>query len=400
MSKLTKSFIDALPLPETQTDGRATQVIYRDSALPGFGLRVGSGGAKTFFIERRIKGRVKRISIGRYGLLTPSQARTKAQELLSSIILGDDPTTKKSTHKADSITLRQALDDYIAARKDLKKYSQYNYRRSMEVGLPDWMDKRLIDITKDMVESRHSDIGEKTPVMANHTMRVLKLIFNHAIAKYEDDSGKSVLTVNPVDRLTKGRAWYKVERRRTFLAHHELAAWYEAVSQIESSTTRDYLVFLLFTGLRKIEGVSLRWEDISFESSSFTIPDTKNGKPHTLPLTDFLTDLLKNRIAETKGGPWVFPSPITDSYIKNQTYAVHQVIGITSKPFSLHDLRRTFITIAESLDIPAYALKALLNHHNPNDVTAGYIISGVDRLREPMQKITDYLIKAIKLNDK
>ena len=59
-------------------------------------------------------------------------------------------------------------------------------------------------------------------------------------------------------------------------------------------------------------------------------------------------------------------------------------------PFTLDDLRRTFITIAESLDIPAYALKRLLNHKDPNDVTEGYIVSDVNRLREPMQRITDF----------
>jgi integrase len=59
--------------------------------------------------------------------------------------------------------------------------------------------------------------------------------------------------------------------------------------------------------------------------------------------------------------------------------------------FTLHDLHRTFITIAESLDIPAYALKRLLNHKDPNDVTAGYIVSDVNRLREPMQRITDFI---------
>lgn len=371
-------------------------MIYRDSSLPGFGLRVGSGGTKTFFIEHRIKGRVKRISIGRYGHLTPIQARTKAQELLSSIVLGDDPTTKKHAYQADNITLRQALDDYLAARKDLKKYSRDNYRRSLEDGVPDWMDKRLTDITKDMVELQHSEIGKKTPVMANHVMKVLKIIFNHAIAKYEDDSGKSVLSVNPVDRLTKSRAWYKVERRKTFLAPHELATWYKATHQIASNAARDYLIFLLFTGLRKMEAASLRWKDISFESLSFTVKDTKNGKPHTLPITDFLADLLKRRAVETEGSPWVFPSPITGSYIKNPMASVRQVILITGKPFSLHDLRRTFITIAESLDIPAYALKALLNHHNPNDVTAEYIISGVDRLRVPMQKISTFLVELLK----
>ncbi len=61
----------------------------------------------------------------------------------------------------------------------------------------------------------------------------------------------------------------------------------------------------------------------------------------------------------------------------------------------MHDLRRTFITIAESLDIPAYALKKLLNHKMTNDVTAGYIVADVERLRIPMQKITDYLKKVV-----
>lgn len=65
------------------------------------------------------------------------------------------------------------------------------------------------------------------------------------------------------------------------------------------------------------------------------------------------------------------------------------------KPFTLHDLRRTFITIAESLDIPADALKRLLNHKMSNDVTAGYIINDVERLRAPMQKISDYILKTV-----
>ena len=59
----------------------------------------------------------------------------------------------------------------------------------------------------------------------------------------------------------------------------------------------------------------------------------------------------------------------------------------TGIKFRCHDLRRTFITIAESLDIPHYALKALLNHSMGNDVTGGYVVMSVDRLREPMQRV-------------
>ena len=51
----------------------------------------------------------------------------------------------------------------------------------------------------------------------------------------------------------------------------------------------------------------------------------------------------------------------------------------------------------ESLDIPAYALKRMLNHSDGADVTAGYIVASVERLREPMQKVSDYLLRAMKI---
>jgi hypothetical protein len=50
--------------------------------------------------------------------------------------------------------------------------------------------------------------------------------------------------------------------------------------------------------------------------------------------------------------------------------------------------------VAESLDISAYAVKRLANHKMTNDVTAGYIIGDVERLRNPMQRITDFLVQA------
>ena len=80
-------------------------------------------------------------------------------------------------------------------------------------------------------------------------------------------------------------------------------------------------------------------------------------------------------------------------YYKDPEMAIQKVIEHSNVEFSLHDLRRTFITIAESLNIPAYALKQLINHKDPNDVTARYIVSDVSRLYEPMCKISSYMIQ-------
>jgi integrase len=375
------------PMPK---NGKPAHVFYRDDLLQGFGLRVTSNGAKSYFIETRIKGKNTRITLGSHGHLTPEQARKEAQKLLGEISTGVNPIHERQKEKALSTTLASAFSDYLLARKDLKPNTLHDYKRCIEVALGDWGDKRLTDINKDMVEKRHRELGKKSPARANNTMRVLRAIFNFAKDKYEDTQGQPIVTLNPVDRLSKSRAWYKIDRRRTLLTPSQLKPWFEATQKLNQETTRDYLHFLLFTGLRRSEAMQLTWSDIDMEERAFIISDTKNREPHHLPLSDFLEDLLKRRHYQTES-EWVFPSPLTDGPLKEPRTAISKVIELSGVSFQLHDLRRTFITIAESLDIPAYALKRLLNHKSTNDITAGYIVPSVERLRKPMQQITDFI---------
>lgn len=394
MPRLSKSYIDKIELPERKPDGQHVQAFYRDTALPGFGLRVYSGGSKTFILEKRIDGKVKRISLGRYGALTCEQARKQAHKLLGEIATGSDPVAEKRARKCRQVTLKEAFEDYLLARKDLKPTTIHDYRRGIEGALSDWQDKRLTDLTKDMIETRHRDLGKKSPARANNTMRVLRAVFNFARDKYEDAKGDSLFAINPVDRISRSRGWYKVDRRQTLIKPHELSAWYKATLQLNRESTRDYLHFLLFTGLRRSEAAQLRWDQVDLIDRSFRIEDTKNREPHTLPLSDYLFDLLSIRHASNiDQSPWVFPSSLNDGPLKDPKTAIARVNELSGISFTLHDLRRTFITIAESLDIPAYALKRLLNHKNGNDVTAGYIIASTDRLREPMQRVTDFIFE-------
>jgi integrase len=81
---------------------------------------------------------------------------------------------------------------------------------------------------------------------------------------------------------------------------------------------------------------------------------------------------------------YVFPGSGGIGHITEQRKQMAKVIQESGVPFTIHDLRRTFITIAESQDISAYSLRRLLNHKMNNDVTVGYIIKDVERLRDPM----------------
>jgi integrase len=199
-----------------------------------------------------------------------------------------------------------------------------------------------------------------------------------------------VIRDNPVTRAMK-RAWYRVERRQTVIKPHELEAWVQAVLNLPGEDIRDYFMLVLLTGLRRQEALGLTWDDVDLAGRTLVVRDPKNRRDHQLPLSDYLFDLLQRRRAQSQS-VHVFADQL-GRRLSNFRYAQAAVEKASGVSFSIHDLRRTFATIAESLDIPAYGLKRLLNHADGADVTAGYIVANVERLREPMQRITDYVLR-------
>jgi integrase len=386
--RLTKSIVDSLPFPASG------QSFYRDEDLKGFGLRVGSA-SKVYFAEGKISNRTVRVTIGKHGVFTSEQARNQARVILGQIAKGIHPNELSRAERIKRITLEEAFTDFLIARKNLAASTVLGYRRSFDKHFGDWRRKLLTDITKDMVERRHCLMGANTPAQANQSMRFLRALFNFAMGRYEDAKGNSVVVVNPVIRLSQTRAWYRIPRRQTLIKAHELGPWFRAVLDEENCISpglRDYLLLLMLTGLRRSEGASLKWQDVDLVGRTLTIRDTKNHEDHTLPLSDFLFDLLSRRKAEASN-EFVFPGGGRSGHIYEPRKYMDTITAATGIVFTLHDLRRTFITVAESLDIPAYALKRLLNHKMSNDVTAGYIIADAERLRVPMQRITDYMLR-------
>lgn len=386
--------------------------IYRDDKDLGFCLKVTPAGRKVFQVRKRVKGEAQKttVTIGVYGEITATVARDRAQKIIQKMAAGINPNEVEKAKKreaeekkrakllekqAKEITVGRVLTDYLDTR-DLKPGTKYNYRCVVEAYLSDWMTVSLTDIDRDHVLNRYQKIVEENGVgAANNTMRVLRALFTYAEHRYEVDK-KSVVTENPVTYLSKLRAWQKLPRRQTVLTVHQLKPWYEGVMTLDDPTHQDFFVFLLFTGLRKGEAMALKWPDVDLDGATVLIRDTKNRRPHMLPLSDFLSEMLKRR-SDSRTSDYVFPGKLKGRMAEPTTLVeeIREASGITFIP---HDLRRTFATVAESLDLSWKTVKSLLNHKMDDDVTAGYVISEAERLRAAMQRITD-TIKAIIENE-
>lgn len=394
--RLSKSVVESAAIPTTG------QRFIRDADLKGFALRISSGGVRSYIVEKRIGNRVRRITLGRHGELTPAQARSKAQQILGQIAMGFDPVAERKRQLRRATTLQTCFADFKKARKHLSEKTLYDYDRFLRVALPDWLKKPISQITPAMVQTRFQHISEtRGDHYANSTMRTLRAVLNYGMASYDDGTGEPVLNINPVSVLTRTRSWHKPQRRQSVIKLHELKPWAAAVESLRDpenplsfgDTMADYQFMLLFTGLRRGEAARLKWADVDLADRSFYLRKTKNGLSVTLPLSEYVCEMLTRRQLNLSTA-YVFPGRDGRGPLIEPKKQIQRVIDRSGIVYSLHDLRRTYITIAESLDISPYAIKKLVNHKMSNDVTAGYIISDLERLRRPAQKIADFLVSA------
>ncbi len=164
----------------------------------------------------------------------------------------------------------------------------------------------------------------------------------------------------------------------------------------------DFLEFTLLTGLRKQESLSLKFSDVSFDGNYIRVraSQAKNHNEHQLPLSDHLRTLLKRRELCRDGSNYVFPGQKPDTHLQEPKRGIAAVREQSKVKFMIHDLRRTFLSVAHSLGYEVYTLKRLANHSTGGDVTAGYIVVQPKHLQqEAMQRITDYILEQAKGKD-
>jgi integrase len=395
-TRLTKRAIDLAVAPA------AGQVFIWDSDLKGFGLRL-TPGSKSFIVQTALNGQKKRVTIGRYGVITPEQARTKAKQLLAAMANGTDPSPSQQSRTVNLDTFGGLCDAYLKARAPhLKPRTVADYEAWRKRYLEPWDKRDPRSINRDAIELRHREITESHgEAAANQTMRLVRAVFNFA-AEYSDQSGQSLFPDNPVRRLTAKRLWNRLDVRRNHIEPEHLPAFMAAVMAQHSTARlpdrgawRDWLLLCLLSGLRRSEALTLRFTDVDMTTQTFTIPDPKNRRPHQLPMSDALKDLFERRRAIAS--PWVFASHTDPSKpLADPKKVLAEVSKVSGLSFTPHDLRRSFASYCTESGFPHMLTKRLMNHSASGDVTAGYVQFNQAALRQAMQAVTDFVLQHAK----
>ncbi len=372
---------------------QAKPAVYRDTEVPGFYLYVGTS-TKTYMLQKLIHGKDAKISIGRTTTMSLVQARKRVAELCVMIQQGIDPRIEL---KKEIITVPTVYDGFVAylSAKTLKASSIQAIKLTRDTHLADWRNSSIDKISVRDVQVMHQKLAITAGTFAaNKAMRHFRALCSHAIVFYG-------LLSNPVSCLSATKAWFAEPSRKGYLRQQNYKPWHTAVL-LEDQPVQDYILVLLYTGLRRTEVLKIMWVHLDMDKKhpTLTIPpeNAKNKEEMILPITKALYQVFEHRNVHKKSDIWVFEGNGKTGHLVEPKKAIRRINDRCGIKITFHDLRRSYATLAEGLDLPAYALKRLLNHKSSDvsDITARYIIKDPERLRAPAEKVAQRIQQLLK----
>ena len=348
----------------------------RDSSLTGFGIKVTAKGKASYFAEARVKGgRTVRKNIADVDLLPLDDARNEARAMLLQLKQGVDlGKLPPPAPRADN-SLQHVLDQYFVTRVGLKETTKLDYRKVMRNCFSDLMPLDVSMITPTIIAKQYIRLIKEKPsqAYAQKALRTLKAILN-----------SSGLTFNPVSQFIKESGVATVSDPRTrFLRSQEIARIAEFSRDDKYANPYpgkdapfcQLLMFYLCTGCRKTEALSLLKTDYDQVNKQLTFRETKNGRPHTIPVVGTIKDALERAI-ENSNSDKIFD--YTDRTVRTKLDKTKAALGFDD--WTIHDLRRTFAEHSQLIGVDVPLIASALNH-TPTGITAtAYLGGGLAKL--------------------
>lgn len=414
MARLTKRLVDSL-LPVERKD-----VFVWDSEIRGLGVRLKPSGTKTFFVQyRNAARRTRRMVLGQVGVLTVEQARALARERLTAVVKGEDPSAaRKATRQAYTVEelcnwyLREAEAGRLLGRRrrPIKSSTLAMDRSRIKTHIVPLLGTHLISgLTRGNIEHMQADIiagktakrrtgrgGNTTggEGVACRSISTLHAIFEHGVRTGLIDSNPA----RGVRRVAEHRRDRRLNEREIVHFGRVLA---KALDDGQHPTAIDAIKFILLTGFRRMEALTLQRSWLDSTTRCVRFPDTKTGK-QVRPIGRWAASLIRSRSRKQKSA-YVFPGDIGDGHFVGVARVMERLAieaGFTD--VTLHTLRHTFASIGAELGFTELTLAGLLGHA-PRGVTQRYVhldealVVAADRISD---RIGCLLEQGMKMNEK
>lgn len=404
--KLGKREVESLVCPP----GRADFLAF-DEDLPGFGVRVTKAGTKTFLYQYRRGSQVKRHVLGRFGEITPAQARRLAEITRGEVQAGRDPVAvreatiaaeeaamrgRREQRKTDALTLAKLIDEWerkhlVHRRDGYRREAVSCLRRCLPALLTvpaHSIDAKMLRQALDKLASEGRPITDadtalgpkkrgkgSSPLPAKPIPMTARRVRSYGSALFGWAVTQEMIPENPFARI---RLPGKETPRDRHLSDAELGEVWRAAGQL-GWPWGPYFCVLLLTLQRKREVAAMQWAELAPDFATWELPGarTKNGKAHLVHLAEPLRAILR-AVPRLEGSALVFTTtgrtPISGfshavasllAKIVEERAELAAEAGAEPDPIApwwLHDFRRTGVTTLARLGVRWEVADKVLNH--------------------------------------
>ncbi|WP_158638086.1 tyrosine-type recombinase/integrase [Shewanella donghaensis] len=336
----------------------------------GLGVRISKTGHIKFQFRYKIKGKSKRIDLGSYPDLSLKQARDHTQECRAWLANGSDPKIARAMAFDKSftpITIEEALEywieNYARQKRKAKGFksvrAQFNKHIYPYIGhfdlektdMSHWL--VCFDRICNGIEERQKPGAVAAGQVLQNCKQALKFcrVRRYAISHELDD-------------LEIGFVGKKANKKDRILSTSELRDLLLSINQRKGSWyMRHICLLLIIFGARTQEIRRSTVEEWDLVNQLWTVPKehSKNGAKIIRPIPPQVMPLIKALLKRNAKTGYLLGELRSDCSVSGSGGRIYQQLNHNDK-WTLHDLRRTFSTKLNDLDVEDRVVEVLVGH--------------------------------------
>ncbi len=327
-----------------------------DHVFPGLTFRV-QAKRKTWTLRHRIGDKQRRETLGFYfGEGQPNSmglaaAREKAREIAGRVEAGA-PIGPPPVHpRKGGITLEQLIHDYEKMRRKeggrIKSLDEA--LRTVRRGLKDYLKLPARQFSKADLRAARDAINEGNSHMGNRLLGYTSPILKWA-------SSEDLIDFNFATAIRRAT---ETKRERTLSRAELKAIWYASYQLGNSVPAKNFgamVRFLIATGQRIGEAASMKHGDVLNQLWRQTV--NKASREHRLKLSQIAIDQMGT--GEARDLVFAGEKGTKIGAVSKLKIELDKASGVSN--WRIHDLRRSFASLAQELGISETAIRAVLNH--------------------------------------
>lgn len=363
----------------------------------GLYLEVTESGGRYWRLKYRFAGREKLLALGVFPEVSLAEARRRRDDARAILRSGRDPsqerrTTRESQKRAMQGKVAKVCADWLAFKRpgwspDSTRKAEYVTRTYL---LPKLGDLPIADLASKDCAPVLRALADRAPELAAKARQYLNGIIKHAIRDGLRDDGKLLVLDGVLPKATRGHF-------AAATMPEDIGDLMRAIRAYPAEVTRSALLMCAYTAQRPGVVASMRWAELSPDSTEWRIPaeKMKTRHAHIVPLPTQARALLEAMRQHTAGREFVFPPIARQSNPHLHRDALSKALrslGFGGR-HATHGFRGMFRTAGrERLGIAVDVLEAQLAHAKKDAIQKAYDrTSFTDERCRAMQRWADWL---------